>query len=117
MPLARDRATSETGASAEGRHTMNNDKYFSIYCFVMLGGVAAIVTASVQAGYGSLPSPLVFIEHIVMSLVVRAAYKSFGWDWGLWTFGFGARPEDTLEPSTAIAGLPTTSDIDDIAAA
>ncbi len=71
---------------------MENDKYFSIYAFTILGALAAVVTTTIQAGYTTLPSFWVFAEHIAMSLCVRAAYKSFGWDWGFWTFGIGERP-------------------------
>ncbi len=71
---------------------MENDKYFSIYAFTIIGALAAVITASLQAGFTTMPSFFVFAEHIAMSLCVRAAYKSFGWDWGLWTFGIGERP-------------------------
>jgi len=71
---------------------MENDKYFSIYAFTILGALAAVITTSLQAGFTTMPSAFVFIEHIAMSLIVRAAYKSFGWDWGSWTFGIGSRP-------------------------
>ena len=70
---------------------MENDKYFSIYAFTILGALAAVISTSLQAGFTTMPSAWVFIEHIAMSLCVRAAYKSFGWDWGFWTFGIGQR--------------------------
>jgi hypothetical protein len=32
-----------------------------------------------------LPTPLVFVEHLCMSLLFRAAYKSIGgFDWPIW---------------------------------
>jgi len=71
---------------------MENDKYFSIYAFTILGALAAVVSASLQAGFTTMPSFWVFAEHIAMSLCVRAAYKSFAWNWGPWTFGIGERP-------------------------
>ena len=82
---------------------MENDKYFSIYAFTILAGLASVLTASMMAGFASMPSPMVFIEHLAMSLTVRAAYKSFGWNWGPWTFGIGARPvaETVSVPQTA----------------
>lgn len=80
---------------------MENDKYFSIYAFTILGGLAAVVSASLSAGFTTLPSAWVFLEHIVLSLTVRAAYKSFGWDWGLWTFGIGSRPVAATVPAQA----------------
>jgi len=88
---------------------MENDKYFSIYAFTILGGLAAVVSASLNAGFTTLPSAWVFVEHIALSLTVRAAYKSFGWDWGLWTFGIGSRPVAETAP-VATSGVPAADE-------
>lgn len=90
---------------------MENDKYFSIYAFTILGALLAVVSATLQAGFTTLPSPLVFLEHIAMSLTVRAAYKSFGWDWGFWTFGMGSRPVAEAAPLPATGtSVPATDE-------
>jgi len=57
---------------------MDNDKIFSIYAFSLVGGIASVITASILAGIAAVPSPLMFVEHLAMSLTFRAAYKSFG---------------------------------------
>jgi hypothetical protein len=78
---------------------MDNDKLFTAYALVLIAGVASVVTASVAAGVAVLPTPLVFVEHLCMSLLFRAAYKSIGgFDWPIWagptaeSFGEGFHP-------------------------
>ena len=61
---------------------MSNDRAFAIYALIVISGVASVITASVMAGIATLPTPLVFAEHIALSLAFRAAYKSIGgFDW------------------------------------
>ncbi len=61
---------------------MQNDRAFAIYALIVVSGVASVITASVMAGIATLPTPLVFAEHIALSLLFRASYKSFGgFDW------------------------------------
>ena len=57
---------------------MDNDKAFAIYAITIFAGLASVLTASLLAGYASIPSPPMFVEHPAMSLLFRAAYKSFG---------------------------------------
>ena len=57
---------------------MDNDRIFTIYALTLIAGVASVITASVLAGYATLPSVGVFLEHVAMSLAFRGAYKSFG---------------------------------------
>jgi hypothetical protein len=65
---------------------VNNDKAFAIYALVLIGGVASVVTASVMAGYATFPTPLVFLEHVSLSLAFRWAYKTIGgFDMGDWS--------------------------------
>lgn len=55
---------------------MENNRIFGIYTAVLIGAVLSVITASVMAGVAVLPSFFVFVEHIAMSLLFRAAYKS-----------------------------------------
>jgi len=77
---------------------VENDKLFSLYAFTLLAGVASVATASIMAGYASLPSLAVFAEHLVLSLSVRGAYKSFGGPYPL----FGSRLEVEAEAAPAL---------------
>ena len=84
---------------------MENDKLFSLYAFTLLAGVASVATASIMAGYAALPSLWVFVEHLAMSLTVRAAYKSLGGPYPL----FGQRTAEGVAPATA-SGTPASAD-------
>jgi hypothetical protein len=57
---------------------MNNDRIFAAYTVLLIAGVASVITASVMAGVAALPTFVVFLEHILLSLAFRAAYKSIG---------------------------------------
>jgi hypothetical protein len=61
---------------------VNNDKVFAAYAVILVGGIASVLTASVIAGVTTLPTFALFLEHVVLSLLFRAAYKSIGgFDW------------------------------------
>ena len=66
---------------------MDNDKAFTIYALALLAGVASLLTASLVAGFATLPSPWSFFGHLSLGLAFRAAYKGIGgfrWDdWSL----------------------------------
>ena len=65
---------------------MNRNSIFVIYALTLIAGVASIITASLMAGFATLPTPLVFIEHVAMGLAIRAAYKYIGgFDLSDWT--------------------------------
>lgn len=57
---------------------MDNDRVFAAYTLTLVAAVASMITASVLAGFATLPSAGVFIEHLAMSLGFRLAYKSIG---------------------------------------
>lgn len=57
---------------------MDNDKIFALYACTLIAGIGSVITASILAGYAAMPGPLVFVEHLAMSIGFRAAYKSFG---------------------------------------
>jgi hypothetical protein len=66
---------------------LDNDKSFAAYALVLIAGVASVITATVHAGVTSLPSPLVFLEHVALGLTMRASYKAIGgWNWADWSF-------------------------------
>jgi len=61
---------------------MNNDRIFAAYSLTLIAGVASVITASVLAGVAALPTLAVFLEHLLLSLLFRASYKSIGgFDW------------------------------------
>jgi hypothetical protein len=85
---------------------MHNDKLFTAYALVLIAGVASVLTASVVAGVAALPTPLGFVEHLAMSLLFRAAYKSIGgFDWPIW-----AGPTAEIFGEHALPSLHATAD-------
>lgn len=81
---------------------MDNDRIFAAYTLTLVAVVASVITASIMAGFATLPTAGVFIEHVAMSLGFRAAYKSFGgFDWLISTaqaIGFITTAQD-VEPA------------------
>jgi hypothetical protein len=76
---------------------VENDKLFSLYAFTLLAGVASVATSSIMAGFASLPSLGVFVEHMALSLTVRGAYHSFGGPYPL--FGFRTSADAAALPA------------------
>ena len=67
---------------------MDNDKTFAAYALILIAGVASVITSSVLAGFATLPTPTVFLEHVALGLMMRASYKTIGgFDWADWSFG------------------------------
>jgi hypothetical protein len=67
---------------------LDNDKMFAAYLLILITGVTSTIATSVMAGFASLPSPVVFLEHVALGLTIRASYKSIGgWDWADWSIG------------------------------
>jgi len=65
---------------------LDNDKVFAAYALILIAGVTSTIATSVMVGFASLPSPVVFFEHVAMGLMVRSAYKFVGgWNWADWT--------------------------------
>ncbi len=64
---------------------------FTAYALVLFAADASLITTMVMAGVATLPTPLVFLAHLAMSLAFRAAYKgigSFSWDdWSITSSG------------------------------
>lgn len=56
---------------------MESNRAFGIYAAVLVGGILSVISASVMAGVTAVPGALTFVEHVSMSLLFRAAYKSF----------------------------------------
>ena len=84
---------------------MTNDKCFGIYAITLLAAVASVLTASVMAGVTTVPSPLMFLEHLALGLRFRAAYKSIpgldNVDWPWQVDAAQAGVVETLEPAQA----------------
>jgi len=84
---------------------LDSDNAFAVYALILISGVASVITASVIAGVAIPPSPGVFLEHVLLGLTVRAAYKSMaGWNWADWSF-----TSETAAEATAATGLPASS--------
>ncbi len=62
---------------------MDNNKAFTTYAILIAAGVLSVLSASVMAGDLVLPTPLVFLEHVSLSLLFRAAYHSLDGPYGL----------------------------------
>ncbi len=82
---------------------MDNDKLFTAYTLVIIAALASVITASVLAGTASLPTPLVFLEHIGLSLLFRTAYKSF--DGTYWVNNIHIDSVEEAEEATAGLGV------------
>lgn len=84
---------------------MTNDKYFGIYAITLLAAVASVLTASVMAGVTTVPSPLLFLEHLALGLGFRAAYKGIpgfaNVDWPWQVDAPQAGVVETLQPAQA----------------
>ena len=84
---------------------MDKNKTFAAYALVLITGVGSVLAASVLTGVTIAPSPVGFMEHVALGLMIRAAYKSFGgWDWADWSIA----SEPTGE-GLAAAGYPAAS--------
>ena len=77
---------------------MGNDKAFAIYALALITAVASVLAAFVIVRPAAVPSAVIFIEHLLLGLGVRAAYKSLhGFDWSDWNF-MGERSGSVVEP-------------------
>jgi hypothetical protein len=66
---------------------LDRNKAFAIYALTLIAGLASVITASLIAGFATLPSPMMFVEHVALGLGIRAAYKYIGGaDVSDWTF-------------------------------
>jgi hypothetical protein len=79
---------------------VDNDKVFAAWALALIASVASVLTATVVAGVATLPSPMMFGEHLLMAFGVRAAYKSFGGvTWPLWLAELLAEHEAAEAPA------------------
>jgi hypothetical protein len=73
---------------------MTIDKTFAAYALILAAGTACVLTLAVTAGGGSFPPAVYMIEHLILALSIRAAYKSF--DGPVW-FPYRSQFQDTNE--------------------
>ena len=76
---------------------MQNDKAFIVYALSLLVGISTVATLVVSSGASSFPSPLYFIEHVTLALMIRGYYKSFDGSGGLYAVANGVRSYLGLE--------------------
>ena len=73
-----------------GDSLLDNDRAFQIYALTLIGGAVSLVLTLVTLRIAAAPTPLFFAEHVVMGLMIRAAYKSFdGPGWAIPGLGVG----------------------------
>jgi hypothetical protein len=91
---------------------LDRNKAFTIYALTLIAGVASVITASLMAGFATLPTPMVFVEHVALGLGIRAAYKYIGgFDLSDWTLTGEPIPAaiEAAEPMPAGATADATS--------
>ena len=57
---------------------MDNDKAFAAFAFLVAAGLTTVLAICIGLGITSLPAPLVLAEHVLLSLLIRGAYKGIG---------------------------------------
>jgi hypothetical protein len=85
---------------------VDNDKIFATYTLTLIAAVASVITASVAAGFATVPTAGVFLEHVALSLTFRGMYKSFGgfeWAYAVAEFAGMITEEATPAPAGAEA--------------
>lgn len=83
---------------------MHKDKIFAAYAMTLVLSLLTVLTGMIYLGVAELPPALVFAEHLVLGLAMRASYKSFGgFDWAEWSL-LSDRPESLPEAPEAPAG-------------
>jgi hypothetical protein len=61
---------------------LDNDQTFKTYAVTLIGAAVLLLATLLTLGIAGAPTPFFFAEHVVMGLMIRAAYKSFdgpGW--------------------------------------
>lgn len=87
---------------------MENNRVFGIYAAALFGGVLSVISASVMAGVTAFPTAVTFVEHISLSLLFRAAYKSLDVNYDPFAMLRGWRIERVTE-TTAGPATPSGS--------
>ena len=86
---------------------VESNKAFGIYVAALVGGILSVLSASIMAGVTTLPSFLVLVEHVAMSVGFRAAYKSLDGPYGVLDQlreRFAARAVETATGTGRVAG-------------
>jgi len=84
-----------------GRTSVSNDKAFATWALLIIASAGLLLTGLVTAGLTTLPSLGAFLDHAVLALGVRFAYKWVGgFEWADWSV-FG----DAAEAKVAGADL------------
>jgi hypothetical protein len=88
---------------------LDSDNRFTLYAVILISAVASVISASVMAGFATVPAPLFLAEHLGLGLLFRASYKSFG---GIeWPFASASAIADArTEPGEPTAGAGLTAD-------
>jgi hypothetical protein len=83
---------------------VSNDKAFATWAALIIAGAGLLLTTLVTTGVATLPSLGSFLDHVVLGLGVRFAYKWVGgFDWADWSV-LGDAAEATV--ASADVGAP-----------
>jgi hypothetical protein len=63
---------------------MQNDKVFIAYAIALIAGVGTLLAHVITSGASHTPTPAYLLEHVSLGLMVRAYYKSFDGESGIY---------------------------------
>jgi hypothetical protein len=90
---------------------MEHDKLFAAYAAIIFLGISSVVTFVLTTGIAALPAGFYLVEHVVLGLIIRGAYKAFDGESGLYVVWNGIRSlteAGAIEASDGPAGaLPS----------
>jgi hypothetical protein len=82
---------------------LDNDKAFKIYALILIGGAVSLVLSLITFGIAQAPTAAFFAEHVILGLMIRAAYKSFdGPGWAIPGLGVSEEEATASAPADAI---------------
>jgi hypothetical protein len=70
---------------------MENDKLFAAYAAIIFLGISSVVTFVFVTGVGAIPATAFLLEHVILGLLIRGAYKAFDGESGLYVVWNGIR--------------------------
>jgi hypothetical protein len=88
---------------------VDSNRVFGIYTAALVGGILSVITASVMAGMTAVPTFFTLVEHVSMSLLFRAAYKSFDVNYDVFAMFRGWRIERVTEAAAASGSMAHTA--------
>jgi hypothetical protein len=81
---------------------MGNDKVFGLWVVALIAGITTVITTQVLAGVATVPTLIVFAEHVGLGLLIRGAYKSFDGPYHI--FSGATEPATVIETAASTSG-------------